>query len=163
MIHYLLLWWFAGPDFNTTGKTPVIVVKQIDDYSRNVGRLQLPGILVAWRVAAKLGIHRPRHDVTNLDAVMSHFLHQRFTETVEAKLRGVVSGHPRMRIGAGKRGNVDDVPAAALLHERNGFVATVEDTEEIRFQYCAKVFRRDLFNRCKNPDARIVDENIDAA
>ena len=53
-------------------------------------------------VAAKLCIHRTWHDVTDLDVVVTHFLHQRLTETIETELRSIVGRHPLMRIRAGQ-------------------------------------------------------------
>ena len=68
-----------------------------------------------------------------------------------------------MRIRAGERRDVDDIATAAFFHLRNGFVATVEDAEQIRFQHRAKVFRRSLCHGFEGADAGIVDENVEAA
>src|SRR5438552_18198506 len=68
-----------------------------------------------------------------------------------------------MRIRPGQRRDVDDIAAAALVHLRNGFVATVKDAEQIRFQHRAKIFRRSFCHSLKSADARVVDENVEAA
>ena len=59
-----------------------------------------------------------------------------------------------MRVGSGERGDVDDVAAASFLHEGNGFVTTVENSEEIGFQHGAKIFTRHFFYGCEDSDAR---------
>src|SRR5438132_8651026 len=65
-----------------------------------------------------------------------------------------------MRVHTRKRRDVDDVAAAALFHLRNGFMATVEDTEQICFQHGAKIFRRSFFNGFERADAGVVNENV---
>src|SRR5713101_4470474 len=68
-----------------------------------------------------------------------------------------------MRIRPGQRRDVDDIATAALFHLRNGFVATVKDAKQVRFQHGAKIFRRSFFHGFKGADAGIVDENVEAA
>src|SRR5947207_89284 len=116
-------------------------MKKIDYDPRDVLRSQLPTLLIARRVAAEFRIHRTRHDVTDLDVVVTHFLHQRLAETVEAELRSIVGGHSRMRIRAGERRDVDDIATTALLQLRDSRVTTVIDAEEICFQHRPKIFR----------------------
>ena len=139
------------------------MMQKIDDHAGDVLWCQLPALFVRGRVAAKFGVDGAGHDVTDLDIVMTHFLHQRFAKTIEPKFGGIVGGHARMRIRAGQGRDVDDVTAAALFHLRNGFVTTVEDTEQIGFQHRAKIFRRSLSHGFKRADAGIVDKNIEAA
>jgi hypothetical protein len=67
----------------------------------DVAGLKLPAFLIARFIATEFSVNRPGHDVADFDAVVPDFLHERFAETVQAKFRGVVSGHLCMRVGAG--------------------------------------------------------------
>src|SRR6185436_4087456 len=93
---------------------------------------------------------------------MPHFLHQRFTKTIKSKLRGIVRRHLRMWICTGKGGDIDDVAPTSLLHERNRFVATVINSEQIGFEYGAKVVGLHLFNQSKYANARVIYEDVQA-
>src|ERR1041385_6170530 len=67
-----------------------------------------------------------------------------------------------MSIDSSQRRDVNDVAAAALLHLRDRFVATIENAADIRFQHGAKIFRRSFLDGFEDANARVVDENIEA-
>src|SRR5215204_6199683 len=119
----------ARPDLDAARQAALVVAEEVDDDARDVLRLELPGVLLAHRAAAELGVDRAGHDVADLDAVVPDLLHERLAEAVEGELRGVVGGHPRVRVRAGQRRNVDDVAAAPPLHLGDGRAAAVEDAE----------------------------------
>src|SRR2546421_11056676 len=53
----LLFRWLAGSDFDAARKAPFVVVKKIDDYSGDIGWLQLPGLILGERVTAEFGVN----------------------------------------------------------------------------------------------------------
>src|SRR5215207_327219 len=153
----------ARPDLDAARQAALVVAEEVYDDARDVLRLKLPGVLLAHRAAAELGVDRAGHDVADLDAVVPHLLHERLAEAVERELRGVVGGHPRVRVRAGQRRNVDDVAAAPPLHLGDGRAAAVEDAEQVRLQHRAKLLGRSLLDGFEEPDARVVDEHVHAA
>src|SRR5947209_11118708 len=159
----LLLRRPARPDLDTARKTPLVVSQQINDDARDVFGLELPALLFAHRVAAELRVDRAGHDVADLDSVVPDLLHERLAEAVETELRGVVGGHAWVRIRARERRDVDDVAAAAPLHNGDGRAAAVEDAEQVRLQNRAELFRRHLLDRLEEADARIIDQHVHAA
>src|SRR5687768_13530036 len=103
-------------NFDTARQSAIGILKQVHYDSCDILRLQLPTLLRTRLVAAKFGVDRTGHDVTHFDAVMTHFLHQCFSETIQAKLGCVVSSHARMGVDTRERRNVEDVTTTALLH-----------------------------------------------
>jgi len=139
------------------------MVQQIDHDAGDVTRRKLPTLFVAGRIAAKFCVHRSGHNVADLDVVVTHFLHQGFAKAVESKLRGIVSGHLRMRIHSGQRRDVDDVTAAASLHLRDRFMATMENAKYIRLQHRAKILRCSVLDLLESADSGVVDQNVEPA
>jgi hypothetical protein len=132
------------------------VTEQIKADARNIFGLQLPALLFARLVSAELSVDGAGHDVAHLYPVMPNLLHESFAETVEAEFRGVVGGHARMRVRARQRRDVYDVASAAPLHLRYGFMAAIEDAEEIRLKHGAKIIRGKLLYGSEDAYARVV-------
>src|SRR5829696_8748831 len=130
----------AGSDLNAARQRAIGKCEQIHHHFRDISRLKLPALFVTRFVTTKLRVHGTGHNVAHLDPVVPDFLHERFAETVQAKLGSVVSGHLRVRIGASQRRNVNDATAASLLHQWNGFVTAIENAKQVRFEYGAKLF-----------------------
>src|SRR5688572_25469170 len=104
-------------------------MEEIDDDASNVFRLKLPASVFARNVTAKFGIHRSGHDIAYLDAIVSHFLHQGFAESIQTKLRRVIGSHFGVRVCTRQRRDVDDIAATTLLHLRNNFMAAIENAK----------------------------------
>src|SRR2546430_2735380 len=68
-----------------------------------------------------------------------------------------------MRVHSGERRDVDDVTAAASLHLRDRFMATMEDAKDVRFQHRAKILRCSVLDFLKNADAGVVDQKVEPA
>src|SRR5436189_140478 len=63
--------------------------------------------------ARKSSGDRSRHDVGDADVVVTHFLHQRFTEGVQSGLRRTIRSRTGERVFSRKTTDVDDVSAAS--------------------------------------------------
>lgn len=133
-------WRTTGSKFYAASQRTARLCQQIHHHLCYIVRLQLPALLIARLITAKFSIHRSGHDVTDLDVIVPDLLHQRFTESVQAKLGSVVSCHLRMSVRARERGDVDDVTTTTLLHQWDGFMATVKNAKDIRLENGVKVF-----------------------
>jgi hypothetical protein len=95
--------------------------------------------------------------------IIADFLHQRFGKRNEARLGGAICGAAGEKVSTCEAADIDDVPAAAFLHERNGFVAAVEQSREVGVDRGAPGVRRHVFHTAEIADSGIVDQEIEAA
>src|SRR5688500_13781353 len=66
-----------------------------------------------------------------------------------------------MGVGAGQRRHVDDVPASALLHERDCFVTAIVNSENIRLENRPKVLGRHFLYGRKYSDACVINQDVE--
>ena len=94
------------------------MAQQVDDDFGDVVRRDLPVGAFRLVAARESGRHRTGHHVADADVVVPNFLHQRFAERVQARLRGAVGGRARKGVLPGQAADVDDEAAAAPAQVR---------------------------------------------
>jgi len=114
-------------------------------------------------VARELGVDRARLDQRDADVVRDALLAQRLAERADTELGEVVDAGAGAGDPPGDRGDVDDVPAALLAHQRQCRVRAVEDAEDVRVEHPAPLVRRRVLDRAQQHHASVVDEHVEAA
>ncbi len=158
-------YFFGGLDGRMStrlGRLRCVVRHEIDHDLRDVFRAQLP-FVAGIGLSHEVGVHRTGLDVADANAVVPHFLHQRFAERVDGRLRRAVRNAAHERIAPGKAADVDDVAAAAPPQMRDRRLAAVEDAGHVGVHHPAPVVVPLRFEAAEPSDAGVVDENIDAA
>src|SRR5438034_9298289 len=99
------------PELDTTDQAAWILSKQVQhDLSHIAGRCFPVGTCV-FGTPGEAGGNRPREHVAHADVVVADFLHQRFAERVQARLRRAVGRTVDKRILSGEAADVDDEAA----------------------------------------------------
>ena len=93
----------------------------------------------------------------------SHLLPQRLGERVHPELGQVVDRRAEVREAAGDGGDVDDVPAALLAHDRQRRVRAVQEAEQVHLDHPAPLARVGADHRAEQHHARVVDEDVEPA
>src|SRR5690606_15677133 len=137
--------------------------EQIDHHFGDVLPLQLPWRRTVPGQSREVRLDATGHDAADLDSIVADVEHHRFGEAQQPELGRVVCGATGHRVLSGQRPDVDDPATPLRAHVWNRFVGGVEGAVEIRLDHLLPFFRRDLVDRRKAADSRIVDENVEAA
>ena len=112
---------------------------------------------------AEAGRDRSGHDVADPDVVVPNFLHQRFAERVQSRLRCAVRRAPHERVLARKAADVDDPSSAAALEMGKRGGAAVEDAAEVRVDDVLPVAGRHVGDVREVADSGVVHEHVEPA
>src|SRR6185437_9604232 len=82
--------WFCGSHFHTAYQGAPRLSQNVQHDIRNILRRYLPPRFFLPGVAAKLCVDAAWHDVADLHIVVAMVEHERFSHSVQSKLRGVV-------------------------------------------------------------------------
>ena len=97
-----------------------------------------------------------------MDRAAEQVLAQRVREPAHRELRGDVDGRVLVRLAAGDRADVDDVPAVADVRQAEARQA--QEAEDVRLDHRRLVLVGRLPERvAPEAEARVVDEDVDAA
>ncbi|CAG9225208.1 hypothetical protein BVI2075_940004 [Burkholderia vietnamiensis] len=88
---------------------------------------------------------------------------QRMRQPEQAPLGRVVRRRVRPRALRGGRRDVDDVPAAARLHDRHGRVAHQIRAEQVGHHHLLPSVDADVVDRRGHVDRRVVDDHVEIA
>ena len=131
-------------------------------------RQRTPEFLVRARLVAMVehvrleaGLDGAGLDDQHLDPEMADFKMQRLGQSLEGKLRGRVVAAERWCRDPGGRRHVDDRPAAALTHRREERLDHAGCAEHICLEHSADFREGRGFDGAFEPEAGVVDEDID--
>jgi hypothetical protein len=135
---------------------------------QHIGHHLLLGDAACFCLLRNLLLHQRRHHIAGAhcidgDAVFGNFERCRLGEAGNAVLGGDIGrleGRRDQRMG---RGDIDDAAPALRLHMRNGEARGVEGARQVDGDDRIPFLDRKFLDRRDELDARIVDEDIDAA
>src|SRR5690606_9267401 len=112
-------------------------------------------------VVQKRGVHEARAHDADLDAASGRLGAQPEAPADDGVLGGGVGDADRHRDETGERGGVDDVPVPLLQHDRVGGVDAVHDALEVDVDRAVPVVERELLGQAADPDAGVVEDQVD--
>src|ERR1039457_5070303 len=159
-----LLARLGGPHFHAADHGARRHPKHQGYHLRHVLRRDHPtGVARAFaRLCAEFRVHAPRHNRADTYMVIAMVQHHRFAETVEPKLRGVITRAAAEGVLPGQAGDVDDEPAAAPRKLRQRFPRAVECAVQVEVDVAAPLLRRHLAHLAEHPFAGIVYQDVQA-
>src|SRR5512134_847540 len=109
---------------------------------------------------SETGVDAAGHHIADANVVIAQVLHDSFAESIQTKLRCVISRSSLKRVLPGQTADIDDVSATTLLEIWDGGVAAVEHSGKIGIDDLLPLFRGDVADACKQADRRVIDEDI---
>src|ERR1700733_1195162 len=153
-----LLSWLCWPDFDPAYQSPFWHSQQHQYNLPNLFGSDLP--ISFCCSCTKVCIDASWHNVRDSHVVVAMIQHHCFGETIQSKLRRVVSGATSETILPCQTAYVDDVTAATILHASQRFTRAIKRSREIRLDGLPPFFHAEFHRTFHYAQARIVDQNI---
>ena len=99
----------------------------------------------------------------DINAVPPDFEPQRIAEGADREFAGGIDGVPRRGNGPKDAADVHDLATVLLAQDRQDRLSATQDCEEIQFHHALGIGVFQIGDRSPQPDASIIDQDIDAA
>ena len=138
---------------------------RVPDGSSDVSRVKRLHPL-RWKPLREVSFDESGLDVCHADAVgilTTELLAKRLREPVHGVLRRAVSAGPWERLSSRERGDVNDVPRALTLHERQGRLSDLHQSVQVHVDHSLELRHISLLDPIEHHHAGAVDQDIEAA
>ena len=144
------------------GHAGLLVVLHHGDGVRDAAVINIVAVAALAPRGGEAGGNVARHDDADLDAEGAHLTRERERIRAHGGLGGRVV---RLKRNGDRRGNgahVHDAAAALLPHDGQDCAVHVHHAEKVHIELPPGLLRRREFDRARDAEARVVNENVDA-